>query len=136
MQETIPSATVVFDGDCGICQALRRKVQTLDTRGKLRFVPYQAGDLATTVPGLTREAASRSLIVVRDDGRHFRGARAAFETLRRLPGTWGAIGMIAALPPLSLLAEPFYRLIARNRGAISRRLGLDVCRIDQHPAIK
>lgn len=121
---------MIFDGDCGICQALRQKVQALDTAQKLRFIPYQADELETAAPGLSRELASRSLVFVRGDGRRFRGARAAFETLRHLPGVWGMIGWIASLPPLSLLAEPFYRLIARNRGAISRRLGLDVCRID------
>jgi predicted DCC family thiol-disulfide oxidoreductase YuxK len=131
MQHSIPCHTVIFDGDCGICQALRRRVQALDTGGNLRFVPYQTGDLQAAAPGLTRELASRSLIFVRDDGRRFQGARAAFETLRQLPGLWGVIGSIAAFPPLSLLAGPFYRLIARNRGAISRRLGLDVCQIDR-----
>jgi predicted DCC family thiol-disulfide oxidoreductase YuxK len=67
----------------------------------------------------------------RDRPRRFQGARAAFETMRRLPGLWGMIGGIGSFPPLSWLAEPVYRLIAHHRGQISRRLGLDICRVDR-----
>jgi predicted DCC family thiol-disulfide oxidoreductase YuxK len=95
----------------------------------MEFVPFQTGDLERIVPGLTPELASRSLTFVSKDGRRFRGARAVFETMRRLPGAWGALGAILSFPPLSLLAEPFYRLFARHRGTISQKLGYDRCEL-------
>ncbi|NWG76644.1 MAG: DUF393 domain-containing protein, partial [Rubrivivax sp.] len=67
---------------------------------------------------------------LRPDGQRWHGARACFETLRRLPGAWRVIGTVGALPPVSLLAGPVYRLVANHRAAISRRLGLAECRIE------
>jgi predicted DCC family thiol-disulfide oxidoreductase YuxK len=122
--------TVIFDGDCGVCQALRARAARLDCAGRLHFVPNQAADLETLAPGLTRAEASRALYAVAPDGRRWRGARAFFVTMRHLPGVWRWIGAVGALPPLSLLAEPCYQLIAHHRARVSRWLGLDACRIE------
>jgi predicted DCC family thiol-disulfide oxidoreductase YuxK len=118
---------VLFDGACGVCSAAKDWAHSRDTRGELGFVAYQVADLDRVAPGLTLDGASQALHFVRRDGRRFRGARATFETLKRLPGGWGMAGTILSLPPLSLLAEPFYWLFARHRGAVSQRLGLDRC---------
>jgi predicted DCC family thiol-disulfide oxidoreductase YuxK len=118
---------VVFDGACGVCTALKDWVARQDRADRLAFVPFQAADLGELAPGLTPQMAGQALHFLGRDGERHRGARAAFETLRRLPGIWGAIGAIGAWPPLSLLAEPFYRLFARYRGVISQKLGLDRC---------
>lgn len=118
---------VIYDGACGVCQALREWAERQDRHRRLVFIPYQAPDLTQRVPGLTREAASEALHFVRADGERFRGARAAFEVMKRWPGVWGWLGRVLALPPLSWLAEPFYRLFARHRAHISRWLGLQSC---------
>ncbi|MGD2039770.1 MAG: DUF393 domain-containing protein [Anaerolineae bacterium] len=120
-------ALVLFDGACGVCSAAVEWAQSRDTGDELDFVPFQTADLDRVAPGLTLEQASQSLHFVRQDGQRFKGARATFETLRRLPGFWGFAGAILSFAPLSLLAEPFYRSFARHRGAISHRLGLDHC---------
>jgi len=126
---TLP-LTVVFDGDCGVCQALAQALADRDRHRRLTFAAYQRADLATLSPGLTREMASRSVYAVAPDGTRWHGARAVFEMAKRLPGLWGWIGRIGALPPLSLLAEPVYRLVARHRMRISRWFGLTQCRLD------
>ena len=125
----MPGDIVIFDGDCGVCSALKNWAQKLDTAGRLHFVAYQAANLGEIAPGLAPQMASQALYFVRRDGVRFRGARAIFETLRRLPGVWGVWGAIGSFPPLSLLAEPFYRLFARYRGHVSRQLGLDLCQL-------
>lgn len=124
---------VVFDGDCGLCQAARRWAQQRDRRGRLRFVAYQDARLEHLAPGLTAKQAAQALYIFAPDGRRYRGARAVFETLRNLPGWWGLLGTVWALPPLSLLAEPFYRLVARHRAAVSRWLGLTQCQLEPPP---
>jgi len=121
---------VVFDGECGLCQAARRWAEERDRQGHLRFVPYQDADLARLAPGLTPALAARSLYVIATDGQRYRGARAVFVTLRSLPGAWGLLGYVGALPPVSLLAEPVYRLVARHRTRLSRWLGLAQCRLE------
>ena len=123
--------TVIFDGDCGVCTALKDWAKGRDSDGNLEFIAYQTGNLEGISPGLTPELASQALYFVGRDSRRFRGARAVFETMQRLPGKWTALGKVLSFPPLSFVAEPFYRLFAHNRGAISRRLGLDRCDIQQ-----
>ncbi|MGQ9850384.1 MAG: thiol-disulfide oxidoreductase DCC family protein [Aggregatilineaceae bacterium] len=120
---------VVFDGDCGLCQTARQWAEERDRQGRLRFVPYQDADLARLAPDLTAEQAAQALYLLAPDGRRYRGARAVFMTLRSLPGWWSLLGTVWALPPLSLLAEPFYRLVARHRAAVSRWLGLTQCQL-------
>ncbi|HMM27056.1 MAG TPA: DUF393 domain-containing protein [Aggregatilineaceae bacterium] len=124
------SLTVIFDGDCGVCQRLAQFAADRDPARRLRFTAYQRADLAALSPGLTREMTARSVYVVEPDGTRWRGARAVFEIMRRMPGLWAWIGRAGALPPVSLLAEPFYRLAARHRTRISRWLGLTQCRLD------
>lgn len=122
--------TVIYDGECGICEALKQRAAALDVRGRLHFVTYQAADLDALVPGLTAAQASRAVATIHPDGRTWTGARAFFEAMGRLPGVWGKIGQIGAFPVLSWLAEPIYRLVAARRAMISRWLGLNQCRID------
>jgi predicted DCC family thiol-disulfide oxidoreductase YuxK len=125
---------VLYDADCGICQAARRFALQRDTAHRLRFAPYHSANLDKF--HLTPAQASQSLYAVNTDGTRYCGARAVFEILRRLPGPWGLVGAIGALPPVSWAAEPVYRLVARHRAAISQRLGLSACGVDptgDHP---
>lgn len=123
------TATVIYDGDCGICNESRAWAESRDRAERLEFVPFQTADLEAISPGLTRAMASRMAYFVQSDGSRHGGARAVFETLKRLPGVWGIIGWVGANPAISLLIEPFYRLFAANRRHISARLGLSVCRV-------
>jgi predicted DCC family thiol-disulfide oxidoreductase YuxK len=127
---------ILFDGDCGLCQAARRWAQRRDRQRCLSFVPYQRANLERLAPGLTAAQAARALYAVAPDGRRLRGARAVFETLRHLPGWWGWVGRVGAWTPVSLLAEPCYRLVARHRARLSQWLGLTQCRLEppaEHP---
>lgn len=122
---------VLYDGECGICQATRRWAEQRDRLGHLCFVPYQHADLEALAPGLSPDMAARAIYAIAPEGQRYRGARAVFMILRRLPGVWGVVGAVGALPPLSLLAEPFYRLVARHRAAISRRLRMAQCQLER-----
>ncbi len=122
-------ATVIYDGECGICNETRAWAEARDVAEQLVFVPFQTADLDSLSPGLTRHMTSRMAYFVRPDGARFGGARAVFETLKRLPGVWGVLGWLGANPVISTLVEPFYRLFAANRHRVSAWLGLTVCRI-------
>ena len=124
-----PSSIVIYDGMCGICDALRQRAVRRDRFRRLEFVPYQTADLAQLAPGLTREQASRALVIVLPDGSRHYGARAFFETMRHLPGLWHALGTAGSWPPIVWLAEPVYRMVAHHRARISRWLGLNACAI-------
>lgn len=119
--------TVIYDGDCGICRVLKDWAEGRNAAENMDFIAFQSGNLEGISPGLTPELASKALCFVGSDGRRFHGARAVFETMRRLPGILGILGRVLSFPPLSVLAEPFYHLFARNRERFSDWLGLDRC---------
>ncbi len=119
---------VVYDGDCGICDKLRQMAVKRDRNQRLHFMPFQMTDLNAISPGLTVDMTSRALYAVRQDGKRWHGAQAVFMTMRELPGIWHLMGAVGSLKPVSLIVEPFYRLVARNRAKISIRLGLTACK--------
>jgi predicted DCC family thiol-disulfide oxidoreductase YuxK len=127
------SGIVIFDGECGICNAVREWAEARDHAGRLRFVAYQTADLDSLSPGLTRRMASRSVYFIYSDGRRVGRARAVFEMLRRLSGVWRSVGMVMVQLPFWPLAEPFYNLVARNRARLSARLGLSYCLVEGKP---
>jgi len=125
---------VIYDGGCGICQALKDRAQRLDRHGCLQFTAYQTADLARIAPDISPELARQALYTVRSNGRQDRGARAVFQAMRCLPGIWGMMGTIGVFPPVSLVCEPLYRLVARYRHTLSRWLRLNRCAIDETPS--
>lgn len=104
---------------------MSRRVRRRDSRGALELVPFQADDLETRFPMVTRDACERELHVIDEHGRVHRGARAAAEVARRLGLGWRIAGSAIAYPPLLWLAMLGYRWIARNR----HRFGPDTCEI-------
>lgn len=122
-------ATLLYDGDCGICQWTADWLRKHDHAHRLRIVPFQTIDPAAIAPGLTREECAQAVQLITADGRRFRAARAVFETLRLLPPPWQWLGTFCA--PFSPLFEPIYHLIARSRHRLSRLLGLNACQLPE-----
>ncbi|KPL86269.1 thiol-disulfide oxidoreductase DCC family protein [Ardenticatena maritima] len=122
-------ATLIYDGDCGICQWTAEWVRKRDRQHRLHIVPFQAIEPGEVAPGLTRADCARAVHLITPEGRRFRAARAMFETLRLLSPPWRWIGTLCA--PFSPLFEPAYHLIARSRHRLSRWLGLDACRLPE-----
>ena len=118
-------AIVVYDGSCGVCQAFADALVRRDRLERRELVPFQTADLERLSPGLTEAMATRSMDILTERGLRYGGARAVFESLRRLPGPLGVLGRVMALAPLSLAAEPIYRLFAANRHRVSGLLGIN-----------
>jgi len=106
---------VVYDGDCGICEA-------------------SAGWIITHVPsvdvvshhqyGLTHIG---SVWFVNDNGR-LEGAIAVSAILKSATsGVYRAVGVVIGLPGVRSIAQVVYSLVARNRRHISRLFGMNAC---------
>lgn len=130
---TQDKSIVIYDGDCGICNATAEWIEAHDTGERLDCIPFQTAELQAISPGLTPEMASRMAWIVNSKGRRYGGSRAVFEILKRLPGVCGAMGWLGANPIICLLVEPFYRLFAANRHRVSAMLGLTVCKVPEQP---
>ncbi|MSO15216.1 MAG: hypothetical protein CK521_07175 [Acidimicrobium sp.] len=106
---------VVYDGDCGICEASGRWI--------IAHIP--AVDVVSHHQyGLTHIGA---VWYVTDTGR-LEGAVAVSAILQLANSrVYRAIGVVIGLPGVRLIAGLVYALVARNRRHISRLLGMNAC---------
>jgi predicted DCC family thiol-disulfide oxidoreductase YuxK len=117
---------VYVDADCGLCNFAAIWLARLDILSRLRFVALQAAQSREDVPPQHRLLET---IHARDaTGRWWIGASAFLQVARRVPALW-SFALIGRVPAMERLMEGAYRRIARDRGRLSARLGLDACRL-------
>ena len=106
---------VVYDGDCGICEASARWI--------IVHVP-SVEVVSHHQYGLTHIG---SVWFVTDSGR-LEGATAVSAILKLADsGVYRAMGVVIGLPGVRSIAKVVYSLVARNRRHISRLLGMNAC---------
>jgi predicted DCC family thiol-disulfide oxidoreductase YuxK len=115
---------VVYDADCGVCQAAVAWVRERDRQGIFQFV---GNDDAALPPGLSREETEHTVIVL-DGGQKLVRAEGVARILRELRG-WSAIGALLRAPGVRRLAGWGYDKFAQNRHRVSAALGMRVCAI-------
>jgi predicted DCC family thiol-disulfide oxidoreductase YuxK len=116
---------LLFDGDCGVCSWSAEIAKRMDGGGRFIIEPYQSFDESELAPfGIDYEKCSRALQVITRKGRVHAGAFGVNYFLwRRFP--WSlAVFLVYAIPVLLLFEVIGYRIVARNRHRISRRLGM------------
>lgn len=97
----------------------------LDRAHRLRLIPLQAAGVP--VPGAPGEQDLAEVMHVVDaSGRWDRGGAAWVRIAHSVP-LLRPLAMIAELPVVRRLVEPLYRLVARNRGRLSRVVALRTC---------
>ncbi len=113
-------ATLIYDGECGLCQRAVRRLRGLDRERRLTFVAFQ-DEPAVRRFGLALPALAAAMHLVLSDGRVFSGADAVPELGRLLPGkrwwTWGFV-----VPGVRQVARRVYGHIARRRHCAARGL--------------
>jgi predicted DCC family thiol-disulfide oxidoreductase YuxK len=114
---------IVFDSDCGVCQASVAWLRARDRRGAFRFVGNDTGLPA----GVSREESEHTLVVLEGDRKFVRGEAVA-RLLRELRG-WSLVGALLQLPGLRQLANFGYDRFARDRHRVSAALGMRACAI-------
>ena len=112
---------VVYDADCGVCQASVAWARKRDRRGRIRFVPNDA----SLPEGVTREETEHTVVVL-DGARKWVRAGATARVLREL-GPWAAAGLVLRAPGVRWLADRAYLRFARNRHRVSAALGWGKC---------
>jgi predicted DCC family thiol-disulfide oxidoreductase YuxK len=108
-----------YDDDCGLCT---RSVRWLALRTS--GVEYEK-----LSEGLGEQSA---VLLETEDGAHLHGVDAISVVLRQCGTPWRAVGSALLLPGVAQLSAKGYRLVARNRSRISRKLGWGVCEIEPH----
>jgi predicted DCC family thiol-disulfide oxidoreductase YuxK len=123
----VMTLTVLYDGDCGICQASARLLRRLDRRHCLSLIPLQVFR-SPQQPAL--DELLQSLHALDGEGRWFVGADALIAIARRVPALW-PLALAARIPFAMSVLEVAYGLVARNRHLLSRGLRLTACRLPQ-----
>ena len=116
------NAVVVYDGDCGICEAssrcITRHVPSVDVVSHHAYGLSSIGAVwCVTDEGRTVGAAAVADILKRADSRLFRYA-----------------GVYISLPVICVVAQLVYLVVARNRARLSRLLGVKACGIPGPPS--
>jgi predicted DCC family thiol-disulfide oxidoreductase YuxK len=120
---------IIYDGNCGLCNASIRWFLTRDQNDRLRFTPSTdpalAPLLATHPQPADPSSIPNSILVIRKPfSAHPQvlvRSRAILAALRELPQPWPTIAALLSLVP-TFLADPVYRLIARWRYRIWGKL--------------
>jgi predicted DCC family thiol-disulfide oxidoreductase YuxK len=115
---------VVYDADCGVCQASVAWVKERDRRGVFELVGNDVPDLP---PGVSREETGHTVIVL-DGASKLVRAEAVARILGELPG-WAAAGAVLRAPGIRWVANWVYDRFARNRHRISEALGMRACAV-------
>jgi predicted DCC family thiol-disulfide oxidoreductase YuxK len=120
-------ATVLYDGDCGLCRWSAETLRRWDRHGRLRFAALQTPEAGDLLPGFSDQARFASWHVVDRPG-HVRSASAAVPiVLRLLPGGKPLAAVAARFPRAT---ERAYRVIADRRDLLGRLLGPEACAVD------
>jgi predicted DCC family thiol-disulfide oxidoreductase YuxK len=120
-------ATVLFDGDCGLCRWSAEKLRRWDRVGALGFATLDSPAADELLAGMDSQTRFDSWHLVDADGRVWSAGAAIPETLRLLPG--GApLAWLASISPA--LTEQAYRAVSRHRDRLGRLLGRQACAVD------
>jgi predicted DCC family thiol-disulfide oxidoreductase YuxK len=115
---------VVYDADCGVCQAAVAWVKKRDRR---RVFEFLGNDPAELPPGISREETEHTMIVL-DGARKLVRAEGVARILRELPG-WKPAAVILDAPGIRRVASWAYDRFAQNRHRLSAALGMRSCTI-------
>jgi len=120
---------VVYDADCGVCQASVAWAKKRDHRGVLQFV---GNDVAELPAGVSRDETEHTMVVLDGSEKLVRAAGVA-RILRELGG-WRVAGAILRAPGMRRLADWGYDRFAENRHRVSAALGMRACQIPEKKA--
>jgi predicted DCC family thiol-disulfide oxidoreductase YuxK len=97
------SATIFYDGHCGLCHRAVRLVLAEDRGAAFRFAPLDSDALREAIPKESRSQLPDSMVVRTAEGTILTRSQAVRYILERLGGLWRVLGFLARTVPVSLL---------------------------------
>jgi predicted DCC family thiol-disulfide oxidoreductase YuxK len=128
------SATLIYDGECPLCQRARDWILPRALPGALALLACQSEERRAQFDFMPEHECLEAMQIVLPDGTVYAGDRALPHVLRRLR-RWQWLAYLFRLPGVSLLAPVVYRAIARHRYALGTLVtrkgdGAEACDID------
>jgi predicted DCC family thiol-disulfide oxidoreductase YuxK len=113
-------AAVLYDGECGLCQASVRRLRALDSRGRLEFADARDPAVLARFPQVrAADALARLQLVTEPGAPPLEGFEAFRWIAGRLPIFW-IVWPFLWLPGMTSLGARVYDAVARNRFAFGR----------------
>ena len=134
--EPIPAGTytVLYDGQCEVCQACVSWLKTLDRRRQTVSLPISAETLSSLDPRLNLDACLRQLHILSPRSDMYVGWDAIATLARLFPSTW-LIGELGRRFPFRNLGRALYDFVARNRYSLSKCRG-GACRVAKPETVR
>lgn len=126
----LPGPVVLYDGECGVCDASVSWLLAHDPAGRFRYAPLQgdtAAELRARHPELPADLDSVVYVEPLPEGgeRLSWRSEALFRIARNLPGAWRALAWLAVFP--RALTDLAYRAFAHIRYLVAGRK--EACRV-------
>ncbi len=104
------SSTVLFDGECNLCNGAVEFVRSHDREGRFRFVPLDAAEARDLITA--RDAGCDTLHLLDEAGHHDRSA-AALRIAAELSFPWSLLRFLKVVP--RPVRDACYDFVARRR---------------------
>ena len=117
---------VIYDGECGICEAHVSKLPWWDCEHRLSYLSLHERQVAERWPQLPPERLLQEMCIVDTQGREHWGPEAIRYLTRRLRRLWWLFPVLH-LPGIMFIWQPLYRWVANNRYRLS---GAKICDAD------
>jgi predicted DCC family thiol-disulfide oxidoreductase YuxK len=114
---SMPTVTVLYDADCGLCLWVMAKVLAWDRGGRLHPVALDSADADEIVGDLSQERRMASWHIALADGRRESAGRALGPLLRVLPGGRPFASLVERFPAV---ADRAYFALADRRSALGK----------------
>ena len=121
--ERRPNADVViYDGNCGFCREGVERLDRMDRGNRLAFLSLHDPAAAELLPQTDHADLMKQMYVITKDGRKFGGADALKELSRKIPRLYW-LAPLLHIPFSMPIWRWLYRIVARNRYRINKRVG-------------
>ncbi|WP_324676787.1 thiol-disulfide oxidoreductase DCC family protein [Hymenobacter sp. GOD-10R] len=110
-----PSATILFDGVCNLCNGFVQFIIKNDSAGHFRFASLQseAGQKLLAARGITAPVTDPESVLLVTATSVYSHSTAVLHILRKLGGAWALLYAGIVLP--RFMRDAAYRFVARNR---------------------
>lgn len=122
--------TLVYDGQCVLCQQSKRLILALDWFKRTAFVDVHDREAVDACcPGLDFAAAMGQMHLITPEGELAGGFLAVRRVLKELPLGY-PVWLLLHLPGMAWVGERAYGWVARHRYRINRLFGAAICEGD------
>ncbi len=108
-----PALIVLFDGDCGLCNAAVHFILKRDPHRRFRFAPLQSQVARDLLACHQINPDDLSSVVLIEQNRVYLRSNAALRIALELPEPWPLLGIASFIP--AFLRDDLYDFIARHR---------------------